>query len=108
MASASEKSFDDSESILNSTCIKSFSESYSCSQQEQDSVNVTCVDFTTEEFLNSESTNETSESSSTSRGGGITCCVPLCYNNSRRNKDLSFYVIPHDLNIKKKMASNDI
>ena len=31
-----------------------------------------------------------------SKGGGITCCVPLCYNNSKRNPDLSFYVIPKD------------
>ena len=35
-------------------------------------------------------------------GGGITCCVPLCYNNSRRNKGLSFYVIPHHLKLRKK------
>ena len=26
--------------------------------------------------------------------GGITCCVPLCYNNNLRNRDLSFYCIP--------------
>ena len=29
-------------------------------------------------------------------GGGITCCVPNCFNNSVRNKELSFYVIPRD------------
>ena len=27
--------------------------------------------------------------------GGIACCVPQCYNNNKRNKDLSFYVIPN-------------
>ena len=27
--------------------------------------------------------------------GGITCRVPQCYNNNKRNKDLSFYVIPN-------------
>ena len=27
--------------------------------------------------------------------GGITCCVPQCYNSNKRNKDLSFYVIPN-------------
>ena len=26
--------------------------------------------------------------------GGITCCVPLCYNDNFRNRDLSFYCIP--------------
>ena len=26
--------------------------------------------------------------------GGITCCVPQCYNNNKRNRDLLFYVIP--------------
>ncbi|XP_057298372.1 uncharacterized protein LOC130629250 [Hydractinia symbiolongicarpus] len=31
-----------------------------------------------------------------SKGGGFTCCVPLCYNNSKRNPELSFYVIPKD------------
>ena len=35
-------------------------------------------------------------------GGGITCCVPNCFNNSIRNKELSFYVIPKDSNIRKK------
>ena len=34
--------------------------------------------------------------------GGITCCVPECYNNNKRNKDLSFYVIPADKTLRKK------
>ena len=34
-------------------------------------------------------------------GGGITC-VPNCYNNSKRNKELSFYVIPKDHDLRKK------
>ena len=25
--------------------------------------------------------------------GGFTCCVPLCYNNSKVNKGLFFYII---------------
>ena len=28
--------------------------------------------------------------------GGFTCCVPLCYNNSKVNKGLSFYAIPKE------------
>ncbi len=35
-------------------------------------------------------------------GGGITCCVPLCYNNSKRNKELQFYVIPKDAVLRRK------
>ena len=37
-----------------------------------------------------------------SKGGGITCCVPHCYNNSQRNPNLSFYVIPKDPAQRKK------
>ena len=35
-------------------------------------------------------------------GGGITCCITLCFNNSKRTKDLKFYVIPKDPNLRKK------
>jgi len=38
----------------------------------------------------------------TSIGGGITCCVPLCYNNSKRNPNLSWYVLPKDRTLRKK------
>ena len=31
-----------------------------------------------------------------SKSGGCTCCVPNCFNNSKRNKNLSFYVIPKE------------
>ena len=37
-----------------------------------------------------------------SRGGGFTCCVPGCYSNSARNKDLSFYVIPASKVLRKR------
>ena len=30
-------------------------------------------------------------SSKKSKGGGITCSVPECYNNSKRDKTLSWY-----------------
>ena len=36
------------------------------------------------------------------KGGGVTCCVPLCYSNSKRNPELSYYVIPKDSKLKKK------
>ena len=38
-------------------------------------------------------------------GGGITCCVPTCFNNSVRNKELSFYVIPKDNELRSKLLS---
>jgi hypothetical protein len=34
-------------------------------------------------------------------GGGIICCVPNCFNNSIWNKDLCFYVIPKDSNLRR-------
>ena len=38
-------------------------------------------------------------------GGGITCCVTTCFNNSVRNKELSFYVIPKDNQQRSKWLS---
>ena len=32
--------------------------------------------------------------------GGFTCCVPLCYNNSKKHKDIRFYVIPKDAQLR--------
>ena len=42
----------------------------------------------------------------TNKNGGITCCVPHCYNNSKRNKELSFYVIPKDKALRKQWLVN--
>ena len=28
--------------------------------------------------------------------GGYTCCVPGCYSNTKKNKNLSFYMIPRN------------
>ena len=101
MSTANEKSFDGYKSILNSTFVNSFFESSSCSKQEYDSVNVEGIDVTTEASYNSEIINKIPRDTSHG-GGGITCCVLLCHSNCRRNKDLSFYVIPHDLKLRKK------
>ena len=35
-------------------------------------------------------------------GGGITCCVPTCFNNSVKNKELFFYVVPKDNQLRSK------
>jgi len=37
----------------------------------------------------------TSNAQTTKPRGGYTCCVPGCYSNSKREKNLSFYMIPH-------------
>ena len=37
-----------------------------------------------------------------SKGGGITCSVPECYNNSKRDKTLSWYKLPSDKNLRKQ------
>ena len=42
-----------------------------------------------------------------SKGGGLSCCVPLCYNNSKTNPDLSFYVISKDEKLRKIRLSSE-
>ena len=69
----------------------------------------------TDSFFQNLSSNNNSEDSCTSLnyndkkkrsvGGGITCCVPHCFNNSKRNKELSFYVIPKEKNLRKLWLS---
>ena len=50
--------------------------------------------------------NITVESTTTTKyRGGITCCDPLCNNNSLKNKNLSFYIIPKESNLRKKWLS---
>ncbi|XP_065658624.1 uncharacterized protein LOC136083146 [Hydra vulgaris] len=44
---------------------------------------------------------EHSEVDFSSTNGGCTCCVPNCFNNSKRNKNLSFYVIPKEKVLRK-------
>ena len=41
-------------------------------------------------------------SSKKSKGGGITCCVLECYNNSKRDKTLSWYKLPSDKKLRKQ------
>ena len=38
-------------------------------------------------------------------GGSITCCVSTCFNNSVKNKELSFYVIAKDNQLRSKWLS---
>ena len=69
----------------------------------------------TDSFFQNLSSNNNSEDSCTSLnyndkkkrsvGGGITCCVPHCFNNSKKNKELFFYVIPKEKNLRKLWLS---
>ena len=45
-------------------------------------------------------------SSKRESGGGFTCCVPLCYNNSHKHKDIKFYVIPADKKLREVWLNN--
>ena len=36
-----------------------------------------------------------------SKSGGFTCCVPGCFNNNKRNRNLSFYVFPQNEKLRK-------
>ena len=46
--------------------------------------------------------NQPFKSKNSKKGGGITCYVALCYTNSKRNPELSYYVIPKDSKLKRK------
>ena len=35
-------------------------------------------------------------------GSGSTCCIPTCFNNTVRNKEFSFYVIPKENQLRSK------
>ena len=84
---------------LNSTFINSFSEYFN------NQYNVDRFYFVSNLESSNEldrSNNVASQASQSSASGGITCFVPMCYNNSKRNPSLSFYVIPKDQALRKK------
>ncbi|XP_012564728.2 uncharacterized protein LOC105849002 [Hydra vulgaris] len=61
-----------------------------CENSEQNSISLKEVEL-----------SFNSEVDFTSKSGGCTCCVPNCFNNSKRNKNLSFYVIPKEKVLRK-------
>nr|XP_047124127.1 uncharacterized protein LOC105845508 [Hydra vulgaris] len=61
-----------------------------CENSEQNSISLREVELTFN-----------SEVDFSSKSGGCTCCVPNCFNNSKRNKNLSFYVIPKEKVLRK-------
>lgn len=64
------------------------------------------IDCTASETVNDDNTTIASTpTSSSSTSGGRTCCVPHCYNNSRRNPELSYYIIPKDVKLRKRWLS---
>ncbi|XP_077999227.1 THAP domain-containing protein 11-like [Glandiceps talaboti] len=38
--------------------------------------------------------------------GGYTCCVPGCYNNNKRERELKYYVFPKEPELRKKWLKN--
>ena len=70
------------------------------SSNSSNNIDETEIDFSAETLEGIEPLDETFIKSK-SVGGGFTCCVPQCYNNSKRDKDLSFYVIPKDKELRK-------
>ena len=40
------------------------------------------------------------------KSGGFTCCVPGCFNNNKRNRNISFYVFPQDEKLRKVWHRN--
>ena len=69
-------------------------ESSSLRNSHCDSLMCEASDFVVE--VSSSASETLSLQSKSSRGGGITSCVPHCRINSKKNPDLSFYVIPKD------------
>ena len=78
----------------------SFFQSFTSPNNTEVSSDTFTTNCTAEHATSAENLHGTVNSKTLDRGG-FTCCVPLCYNNSKRNKDLSFYVIPKDDKLKK-------
>ena len=38
--------------------------------------------------------------------GGYTCCVPGCYSNTNRDKELSFHKFPRDVSLREKWVNS--
>ena len=88
------------DSLLCSTPRNSFFGSSNSSNNIYETCNISEIDFSAETLEGIEPLDETFIKSK-SVGRGFTCCVPQCYNNSKRDKDLSFYVIPKDKELRK-------
>ena len=84
------------EDIFNSTMTNSFFQSSDTSCVSNDTL------LTSNLLMEMESDASETLKTPKSKGGRITCCIPLCYNNSQRNPSLSFYVIPKDPVLRKK------
>ncbi|XP_057291809.1 uncharacterized protein LOC130614396 [Hydractinia symbiolongicarpus] len=87
-----------------STPKNSFFQSFTSPNNIEVSLDNLSTDFTVENATNIGNLPGTSTTNAAA-GGGFTCCVPLCYNNSKRNRELSFYVIPKDEGLRKTWLS---
>ena len=95
-----------SKSILPTKSINDLPQVNSFSQNSHVNVKFVNVD-SVEKYDDQIKKDQSFKSKNSKKDGGITCCVALCYSNSKRNPELSYYVIPKDSKLKKKMVSND-
>ena len=89
-------------SILPTKSISDLTQTNSFSQNSH--INVKFVNVDSVQKYDDQIKEDQLFKSKNSKNGGVTCCVPLCYSNSKRNPELS-YVIPNIQNWK-NMVSN--
>jgi hypothetical protein len=51
--------------------------------------------------------NSSLSSTSTSKSGGFTCCVPSCFSNNKRNPEPSIYNFPSGKSVESKELRNN-
>ena len=88
-------------SILPTESINDLPQVNSFSQNSHINVKFINVD-SVEKYDDQIKKDQSFKSKNSKKGGGITCCVPLCYSNSRRNPELSYYIIPKDSKWKRR------
>ena len=90
-----------SKSILPTKSISDLPQTNSLSQNSHINVKFINVD-SVEKYDDQIKKDQPIKSKSSKKDSGITCCVPFCYSNSKRNPELSYYVIPKDSKLRKR------
>ena len=90
-----------SKSILPTKSINNLPQANSFSQNSHINVKFINVD-SVEKYDDQIKKDQSFKSKNSKKGGDITCCVSLCYSNSKRNPELSHYVTPKDSKLKKR------
>ena len=85
--------------ILPTKSINDLPQPNSFSQNSQINVKFINVD-SVEKYGDQIKKDQPYKSKNSKNGGSITCCVPLCYGNSKQNPELSYGVILKDPKLK--------